>query len=227
MKRISSILIIIILATASTVSAQDAGQMWIGGSVGFSTNKTTDQLRTNYYKILPEIGYVLSANWGIGLSLGYTHNENNTSYYSTNDNSLKYTLRKDNGFTVNPFVRYSFLKGDLGSMFVDGGIDYTYSKTKLDDKSDISSYYKDYSQKNNTFGVGFRPGVALKISDKVVLTAKYGFIGYWYNKYTISTSPWDYGNGNSQTENKEDHKTNSFQLDFDFRQALFGVNFIF
>lgn len=34
-------------------------------------------------------------------------------------------------FTVNPFLRMSFLKGTMGSLFVDGGAAYTYGKIRL------------------------------------------------------------------------------------------------
>jgi len=189
---------IAILGMVSVANAQDAGQIWVGGSVGFSTSKQTDYDRTNNYQILPEIGYILSENWGIGISLGYLHYENSYKHYSSNDSNYK---RKQDGFRVNPFVRYSFLKGDIGGMFVDGGVSYMYNKYKY-----TNNTYED--QKNNFFEVGFRPGVAINVSNKVALTAKYGFIGYQHNK-------WD------------DDKTNTFSLDFDFRQASFGVNFIF
>ncbi|MBB4037025.1 opacity protein-like surface antigen [Dysgonomonas hofstadii] len=199
----------ILVGIMSTASAQDAGQIWVGGSVGFSTSKTDDFDRLYQYNILPEIGYILSDSWGLGIRLGYTHSENNYAYpipgYSY---SYNYTKEKNNGFTVNPFVRYTFLKGDIGSVFVDGGVGYTHSKAKLEEKDDMSDNLKDWENKIKELEVGFRPGVAIKVSGKVVLTAKYGFIGY-------------------QNRKEGDVKSDSFDLNFDFRQAAFGVNFIF
>jgi len=176
----------IIFGLTSVVSAQNPGNFWVGGSVGFETSKVKDGARLTNYNIIPEIGYVVSDNWGVGIKLGYAHDE------FTIDNAKL----KSNGFTVNPFARYSFLKGDIGGLFVDGGAGYTYSKVKSTDT------------KTHEFEVGFRPGVAINISDKIALTGKFGFIGYQYEKIGS-------------------RKTNSFAFDFDLSQVLLGVNVIF
>jgi len=224
MKRILSVILVVFIFFV-TVDAQDAGRIWVGGSVGFSSNKTSDKLREHHYNILPEIGYILSENLALGISLGYVHWESNTGYYDANFD-IKYTLEKQNGFSINPFVRYSFLKGDLGHMFVDGGVGYTHTKNKVDPKDDINTSYYSYPEtKTNILEAGFRPGIALKISGNVSLTAKYGFIGYRHMKKSSSSS-YNNGYGNSGTD-QTDVKTNTFSLNFDFSQALFGINFIF
>jgi len=151
----------IMFGFTSVVSAQDVGKVWVGGSVGVNTSKVTDGDRLTNYKLLPEIGYVLSDNWGIGIKLGYAHNE-----YNVEDKKMK-----SDGFMVNPFARYAFLKGDIGGLFVDGGAGYAYSKIK------------STSTKVHEFEVGLRPGVSINVSDKVALTGKFGFIGYQYEKF--------------------------------------------
>lgn len=178
--------LMVLLGLTSVVNAQNPGNFWVGGSVGLETSKVKDGARLTNYNIIPEIGYVLSDNWGVGIKLGYAHDE-----YTLNDAKMK-----SNGFTVNPFVRYSFLKGDIGGLFVDGGAGYTYSKIKSSDT------------KTHEFEVGFRPGVAINVSDKVALTGKFGFIGYQYEKMGS-------------------RKTNSFAFDFDLSQVLLGVNIVF
>jgi len=193
------LLITILLAVIVSANAQDAGKIWVGGSIGFSTTKTTDLDRTYDYNILPEIGYVVSDNIGVGINLGYTHSED--SYLGTSSTGTSSYKYKSDGFKVNPFVRMSFLKGDIGSLFVDGGVGYTYIKNKYN-----SEYRED--DKTNTFDVGFMPGIALNVSDKVILTAKYGFLGYTHSK-------------------TGDVKTDTFGFNFNFNRALFGVNFIF
>ncbi|MBK5721258.1 porin family protein [Dysgonomonas sp. Marseille-P4677] len=151
----------IMFGLTTAVSAQDTGKVWVGGSVGFKTSKVTDGNRHTNYNITPEVGYMVSDNWGVGIKLGYAHKEFDSSLL---------TKEKADGFTVNPFVRYSFLKGDIGGLFVDGGAGYTYSKLK---SSDVKAHELE---------VGFRPGVAINVSKNVSLTGKFGFLGYEYEK---------------------------------------------
>ena len=194
------LLIIVMLGGIISAGAQDAGKIWVGGSIGFSTSKKTDLDRTYDYNVLPEFGYIVSENVGIGINLGYAHSE--TSYNEMDIMGELYNFKyKSDGFKVNPFVRVSFLKGDIGSLFVDGGVGYAYTKNKYGNES-------REDDKTNAFDVGLSPGIALNVSDKVILTAKYGFLGYNYSK-------------------TGDVKTDTFGFNFNFNRALFGVNFIF
>ena len=56
--------------------------------------------------------------------------------------------------------------------------------------------------------VGFRPGVAINVSDNLTLTGKFGFLGYQYEKFGSK-------------------KTNTFGFDFDLSQIQLGLNFVF
>lgn len=152
--------LVTIFGLTSMVNAQQSGKMWVGGSIGFESSKTKGSDRTTNYNIMPELGYNMTDNVGLGIRLGYTHDEA----------ALNSTKIKTDGLVVNPFVRYSFLKGDLGGLFVDGGVGYEYSKVK------------GSSVKTHEIEVGFRPGVSLNVSDKVALTGRFGFLGYQYEK---------------------------------------------
>ena len=50
----------IMLGLTATVSAQDVGQMWVGGSVGFNSTKIDGGDRVSSYRILPEVGYAFT-----------------------------------------------------------------------------------------------------------------------------------------------------------------------
>lgn len=177
----------IMLGFATTVSAQEVGQIWVGGAVGFNSTKSGDADRVTSYKIIPEFGYVFSENLGVGVKLGYGHNKTVLG----SDDTFK------DSFTVNPFLRYSFLKGDIGGLFIDGGVGYTYGKEDGDDAAKL-----------NAWEVGFRPGVAVKVSDKISLTGKFGFLGY-------------------QNQKLGGVKSNDFGFDFDLSQTELGVNIVF
>jgi len=184
----------IMLGLATTVSAQEVGQMWIGGSVGFNSTKIGDGDRVSSYRIIPEIGYAFAENMGVGIKLGYAHNKNVLTSFS--DKAL---YAKD-AFTVNPFIRMAFLKGSMGSLFVDGGAGYTYGKTDKDADGD--------SIKLNAWEVGFRPGVAVNVSSRITLTGKFGFLGYQHAKIG-------------------EVKGDDFGFDFDLGQTELGVSIVF
>lgn len=156
---------VLVLATvmvlALTAGAQQAGRIWTGGSMGIKTNKISGGGKLINFNIIPELGYNLSERWGIGLKLGYRHDESYVSQAKV----------KSDGFTINPFARYSFLNGKIGGLFVDTGVGYSYSKEK---ESGI---------KRQEWEAGLRPGVRLNVSDNVALTGKFGFLGYQYEKY--------------------------------------------
>jgi len=154
--------LMLVCGLLTTINAQEVGQLWVSGSVGFNTSKVKDGDRLTNYRLVPEIGYQFADDWGIGIQLGYAHNE-----FSELNVGRK---MKMDGFTVEPFVRYSFLKGNIGCLFVDGGAGYTYGKNKTD------------NTKLNEFSVGLQPGVCVNVADNISLTGKFGFLGYQYEK---------------------------------------------
>lgn len=176
----------VLISMVVGANAQEVGQMWAGGSVGFNTSKTDGFDRHTNYRIIPEFGYVVSSDWGIGVKLGYGHSELSTTTSSK---------EKVDEFTINPFARYSFLKGDIGGLFVDSGVGYTHGKVKNGAKSDALE-------------IGFKPGVAIALSERLALTGRYGFLGYKYNK-------------------KGELKTNEFGFDFDLSSVELGLNIVF
>ncbi len=200
MKKLS-LLLILVLSTVLMTNAQDIGKFWVGGSVGFSSEKEKgDNARLNDFRIVPEVGYILSDKVGIGLSIGYRHNEfggtvyENDSYYNTKSRAT--------GFSVSPFVRYTFLKGNIGGLFADGGFGYTQWKEKHVDG------------KYTAWDIGIRPGVAFNISDKIILTGKFGFFGYQQTKDKLNYTG-------------DVKKTDVFKFDLDLSQILLGMNIVF
>ncbi|NDW18176.1 porin family protein [Dysgonomonas sp. 216] len=149
----------LVCGLTTMVSAQ-TGKIWTGGSVGIMSSDEKDGPTLTNYNIVPEVGYMLYDNLGIGIKLGYFHKED----------LAEGKKQKKDGFKINPFARYSFLRGNIGGLFVDGGVGYTYSKNKL------------FDTKSHELEVGFRPGVAINVADNVSLTGQYGFLGYIYEK---------------------------------------------
>ena len=206
-----SLLAFCLIIAAVSVKAQDVGQIWIGGNIGYSSHKMDKLDRLNSFTVLPEIGYVINENLGVGINVGYKHQE---TYQFVNEEA-NFIKNKVNSFRVAPFLRYTFLKGNIGGLFVDGGFAYEEGK----DKS-----YIDY--KTNLIEAGIRPGIAISVSDKVSLIGKFGFLGYkksetsYKTKYITDPS---YG----ETEIKQKQKTDDIVLDLKLEDFTFGINIVF
>lgn len=201
MKRVF-LLLTVMLGLATMANAQEVGKYWVGGSLGFTAVDGDGSTDYNY-KIVPEFGYVLSDKLGIGVKLGYQHLENGTGTLIGEAISANGTGDIDI-LSINPFLRISCIKGNIGGLFVDAGAGYSHVKNEFN----VLESYATIKQKANIVEVGFRPGVALNVSDKVALTAKFGFLG------------WQHGWGDIST-------TNKYGFDFNLDQALLGVNFVF
>jgi len=180
-----------------SVNAQEIGQFWLGGSFGFWSDKIAGGESVTSFQFLPELGYAINEDIGLGIRLGYRSQE--TLEYDYDDYYGGYDISKErvNTLTIAPFVRWAFLKGHFGGLFLDGGIGYSYGT--IDD-------YDDYSLQQ--IEVGISPGVAINVSQSVSLIGKFGFAGYRHIK-----------------EGVDDYNTylNSFGLNLDMSEFLVGA----
>lgn len=139
-------ILVLLVAVMATMAVN--AQLYVGGTVGFSSDKAEGASAVTTYRIMPEIGYNLSENWAIGATLGYEK-----------------TLYKT--FQIAPYVRYTFLNTDLLDLFVDGEVAY------MNEKEDVAG-----AESRNGFGINIKPGLAVNLSDNMSLIAKYGLLGY-------------------------------------------------
>lgn len=94
MKKLFLSLIVAVCSLAASA------QVYVGGQVGLWRN--TDDNHTSF-NLAPELGYKLSDQWDLGLSIGFAH-----EYYKG---------VKLNGFEVDPYVRYTVAKAGPVSFF--------------------------------------------------------------------------------------------------------------
>lgn len=193
--------IAVALGMFTAVSAQS--NMWVGGTAGIWSSKVKGGDSQLSFKVMPEFGYILNNNVGIGIALGGSHTHGATLDFDGNALTSEGSL---NSYIVNPFLRYTFLKSDLGGLFFDGGVAYEWSKGTAG------------GLKGSGIEVGLRPGIALNVSSKVALLGKFGFLGYQNKKQDYPAEV------NGETVK---HETNSFGFDFDMRNIELGVNFKF
>lgn len=187
------------VGTFFSVNAQEIGQMWIGGTVGLWSSKVDGGDNQLSFKVLPEFGYAINDNIGVGISLGGGHTHiGGEDWVSLNFKGSESGSNSVNYYRVNPFIRYAFLKGNLGALFFDGGVGYEH--TKVCNSGDNGKF--------DGIDVGLKPGVAFNVSDKVSLVGKFGFIGYEHVK-------------------SGEYKRNSFGFDFDMDNIEIGMSMKF
>lgn len=186
------------LGVFASASAQEAGQMWVGGTAGVWSSKVKGEDSELSFKVMPEFGYNFADNLAVGIVIGAAHTHGGKDLKFDNETANKAGAL--NLYSVSPFLRYSVIKGDLGALFVDGGVGYEWGK------------YCGVDSKLNNLEVGFRPGVSLNVSSKVALVSKFGFLGYQNQKTTL-------GKG----ENKVKTTSDNFGLDLDLRNIQLGA----
>ena len=109
---------------AAFVAVAASAQVYVGGSLGINSTKIDgEDDATITYKFLPEIGYKFSDSWAAGVNFGWAK-EGVTS----DDDDLTV-----NTFEVNPYARFTFVKGKVVNVFCDGSVGYKhYNKVDTD-----------------------------------------------------------------------------------------------
>ncbi len=140
--------VILSFLVAFVAIAANAQNLYVGGSLSILHDDKSD---VTQFGIAPEIGYNFNEKWAIGGEISYVHMKNDDL--------------KGNAFSIAPYVRFSFYENDLIRLFIDGQVGFSTSKV-------------DGADSENGFGIGFKPGIAFRLSDNFSAIAKYGFLGY-------------------------------------------------
>ena len=96
---------IILAAFVAVASLSANAQVWLGGSLGFESEKDANTT----IEVAPEIGYTIDENWDVAVALGF---ENVSPKHG--DSQVK--------FNINPYARYTFYKTGNVGFFLDGGV---------------------------------------------------------------------------------------------------------
>ena len=181
---------LILTALVAVASLAANAQVWVGGEVGFSAGKTTvdgEKFGAGAnFNLIPEIGYTINDKFDIALAIGLSHfNGNGDNYAGTEGFDVYAAPLADvnrNAFKINPYVRYKFAKTGDFTFFVDGGFSYTMIHYSGDDNN------------GNQWGLGFKPGIAYNLSDKVSLVAHVGELSYnFFKKDEVKNNEFNMG----------------------------------
>ena len=145
----------LVMAVMAIMSLGASAQWYAGGSLSYTHSKATVEedgevydVKGDKFTIAPELGYNLSENWAVGAALNYT-----------------WVKDAYNQFAINPYARYTYLRTELVSLFVDGGFGIGVFNPKEGDSTTIWS-------------IGLKPGISLNFTERFSLVAHMGFLGY-------------------------------------------------
>ncbi len=177
---------IVLTMVAALAAVSMNAQVYIGGSVAieaWSSQKLAGDKSETAFKIMPEIGYNLNDEWAIGTVIGYQSDKFNGV------NGIS-----ESAFSIAPYARYTFAKLGKVNLFVDGGLAFT------------SASKADWTE----IAVGFQPGLAVNLNDKLSFVSHFGFLG------------WDQLNPDG-----DDNNISKFGLNLDATNITFGLYYNF
>lgn len=158
------VVLIVVFATFNIMNAQDTkhdgfkkDDMFVSGSVGYSSSSYPDESKENNFNITPRFGYFISDFVAIGGRAGYAlQNKKNPNGDKVADNST---------FTVSVFGRYYLLPASKFSIFGELGVGFGTTKN---------------IQNDHTTGVNaaFSPGLSYFLGRHFALEASFGVLSY-------------------------------------------------
>jgi len=210
------------VVAAMSVNAQiESGKLFVGGSLGFGTSGgsteasgggttvTTDKPSSFNFNFIPQVGYMLSENLGVGLGIGYNYYK--SSWVDTHNGKDYDMYSKTGKFAFSPFVRYYKNTGDKAYAFGEFALPIGFGSNKTN-SWDGSNLVDDDPTKLMSFGVHLSVGFNYFLNDKCALEAKWAAIQFNSNKETTTGSNW---------ENVD--KSNSFGLGVDLTAITIGL----
>lgn len=182
--------VLAIFAVATTLSAQNKGDMYLGGHLGIATTSITiDSIGQNstQFTLTPEYGYFVAKNFRIGATLSYgfttsglkTGDTTATMHTISINPNIAYYIRVMNSFYYTPGLEVGFVCGVAGGQALPGfGLGLSLGSfefrpsSKLGLSLNILSFnymmlnYKNSGTKFNVNGVNFRLGMTPSIGVK-------------------------------------------------------------
>lgn len=165
--------------TVALMAISANAQVYVGGGFGIASTSVDGADDVTTFKFVPEVGYSFNDEWAAGVAFGWEGASKGMKTVS-----------------VNPYVRWTFLKAGIVSAFVDGSFEYDHV----------------YGGGNDADGIalGLKPGVAVNLNQHLSFVTHIGFLGWEHAK-----------------DNNTDVKGDTWGLDVDGRNVIFGLYYSF
>jgi hypothetical protein len=166
--------ILMTMAAALMAVTMNAQNMYVGGSLGYSTTSQDGTTLDTRFSLIPEFGVSFNDKMGVGVEIGYSSDKDEQSHAP---NTVT-----ESTFKFAPYFRYTALKLGNVSVFGDGQFSYATTKTETKAKNGNTN-----DQTVNNWGLYVKPGIAYNLNEKFALVAKFGnIIGYTSNKLDVN-----------------------------------------
>ncbi len=159
--------IMMTMAAALMAVTMNAQNMYVGGSLGYTTSSYDGKTQNSTFKILPEFGIQFNDKMGVGVEIGYSSRTSEAT-----DPKLT-----NSTFSFAPYFRFTPIHVGAVSVFADGKFSYSASNNQTAVKGSA------VDNKTNSLGLYVQPGIAYSLNDKFSLVAKFGnVLGYTTSK---------------------------------------------
>jgi hypothetical protein len=163
------------------------GGIWLGGSIGYSEQKTdydgsTSDTKSRTFVISPAIGKVVKDNLVVGVSLSYYNSktENNSSSSTIDQKGKSY----GGGVFVRQYVPV------INRLYIFGQGNANYSSIRINEtQRDYYGIPTKYKSKGWSSGLGITPGVAVSITKNLLIES--GFNNLFYVSYSKNKTSLD------------------------------------
>lgn len=216
------VLLGLIILAALGVNAQiETGKIFVGGSLGISSSgssneningATTVETEGNSrfgFNILPQAGYMLTEQIGVGLGIGYGIDKLTRPDFFDNGTDQFDQIEKTGSFIISPFARYYKNVTDKFYLYGNFAIPIRMSNNSYliwNDNFDGTVDY-DGTNKSSSFGVSLGLGADYFITDNIALEANFNLFGVNYYSYKTTSTDVN-GDGNVD-------KSSGFNFGFD------------
>lgn len=173
MKKTSLFLAMLIV---SAVAMAQTGSWYVGGQLGFSSDKSEDfnnnqVSKISSYNFSPEVGMFLKDDISVGFALNFSSNKDDNDVSNTN-----YT--KNSITSPVLYVRKFWAIEDVFSAFV--GLDVNFSTGSV--KQNVNDVLTT-TDKISGFGANANVGIAFPLGERFTAVGKYGIFGYTSTTY--------------------------------------------
>jgi len=180
------LIVLSVVAMFSILSLR--AQFYVGGSVGYAQIKNpirylkdNSDIQPNCsLQILPEFGYHLSERFDVALILGYTYNRKSESFSTGGIEGTQIAEYKDKLFTVQPYLRWTFLRFGRVSIFADIVGEFSVGNVNEMRWNSSTKRPSDYDKVDTewAWSILVKPGVLVECTDNVGIMAHIGVLGY-------------------------------------------------
>ena len=206
MKKFALIGLLVLLGTGAFAQTS-AGNISLGGSIGFSTSSRDELSSENkgtMFSINPSIGYFVKDGLELGLNTQLTFG----SYTMKSEGTVSQVKSKNFGYAIGPYLRKYISITEKLHFTAAGGLGYQNSSVKNPDLD------KELISTTSGYYITATPGLTYFATPKLGFTATIGNIGY-----TTTTLTEEQSTPKSEVTSKQ------FNFDLTPATATLGIRY--